>query len=125
MARNKQTSLLILPLSLSLSLSTLSVPVNDVRIKAGEWELGSTNEPLPFQLVGAKSIDVHPSYNPSSNTNDMAIIRLDKRFEFATHIQPICISDEDPGASEQCVTTGWGKQALSSKKLLYLITDST
>lgn len=123
MARNKQTSLLILPLSLSLS--TLSVPVNDVRIKAGEWELGSTNEPLPFQLVGAKSIDVHPSYNPSSNTNDMAIIRLDKRFEFATHIQPICISDEDPGASEQCVTTGWGKQALSSKKLLYLITDST
>lgn len=116
MARNKQTSLLILPLSLSLP---LSVPVNDVRIKAGEWELGSTNEPLPFQLVGAKSIDVHPSYNPSSNTNDMAIIRLDKRFEFATHIQPICISDEDPGASEQCVTTGWGKQALSSKKLLY------
>lgn len=123
MARNKQTSLLILPLSLSLS--TLSVPVNDVRIKAGEWELGSTNEPLPFQLVGAKSIDVHPSYNPSSNTNDMAIIRLDKRFEFATHIQPICISDEDPGASEQCVTTGWGKQALSSKKPSYLYTDST
>ncbi|KAL7736290.1 hypothetical protein ACLKA6_002959 [Drosophila palustris] len=89
------------------------VPINDVRIKAGEWELGSTNEPLPFQLVGAKSIDVHPSYNPSSNSNDMAIIRLDKRFEFATHIQPICISDEDPGASERCVTTGWGKQALS------------
>lgn len=93
------------------------MPVNDVRIKAGEWELGSTNEPLPFQLVGAKSIDVHPSYNPSSNSNDMAIIRLDKRFEFATHIQPICISDEDPGASEQCVTTGWGKQALSSKQI--------
>ncbi|KAM8711062.1 hypothetical protein ACLKA7_000229 [Drosophila subpalustris] len=89
------------------------VPLNDVRVKAGEWELGSTNEPLPFQLVGAKSIDVHPSYNPSTGTNDLAIIRLDKRFEFATHIQPICISDEDPTASERCVTTGWGKQALS------------
>ncbi|EDW61774.1 inactive serine protease scarface isoform X2 [Drosophila virilis] len=89
------------------------VPVNDVRIKAGEWELGSTNEPLPFQLVGAKTIDVHPAYDPSTKANDMAIVRLDKRFEFATHIQPICISDEDPGASEQCVTTGWGKQALS------------
>ncbi|EDW01151.1 inactive serine protease scarface [Drosophila grimshawi] len=89
------------------------VPVNDVRIKAGEWELGSTNEPLPFQLVGAKTIDIHPSYNPSTHANDLAIIRLDKRFEFATHIQPICISDEDPGASEHCVTTGWGKQALS------------
>ncbi|KAH8372954.1 hypothetical protein KR009_008972, partial [Drosophila setifemur] len=89
------------------------VPVNDVRIKAGEWELGSTNEPLPFQLTGAKTIDVHPSYNPSTNANDLAIIRLEKRLEFATHIQPICISDEDPSPSEQCVTTGWGKQALS------------
>ncbi|SPP75957.1 blast:Serine proteinase stubble [Drosophila guanche] len=89
------------------------LPVNDIRIKAGEWELGSTNEPLPFQLTGAKSIDVHPSYASSSNANDLAIIRLDKRLEFATHIQPICISDEDPQASEQCVTSGWGKQALS------------
>ncbi|XP_030371636.1 inactive serine protease scarface [Scaptodrosophila lebanonensis] len=89
------------------------VPVNDVRIKAGEWELGSTKEPLPFQLVGAKTIDIHPEFDPSTGAHDMAIIRLDKRFEFATHIQPICISDEDPTASEQCVTTGWGKQALS------------
>ncbi|XP_046866351.1 inactive serine protease scarface [Drosophila willistoni] len=89
------------------------VPVGDVRIKAGEWELGSTNEPLPFQLVGAQTIDLHPAYDPATNANDMAIIRLQKRFEFATHIQPICISDEDPKPSEQCVTTGWGKQALS------------
>ncbi|XP_037945506.1 inactive serine protease scarface [Teleopsis dalmanni] len=88
------------------------VNVRDVRIKAGEWELGSTAEPLPFQLVGAKTIDTHPEYNPSTGANDMAIIRLDKRFEFATHVQPICISDEDPSPSEQCVTTGWGKQAL-------------
>lgn len=86
----------------------------DLRIKAGEWELGSTLEPLPFQLVGAKTVDLHPEYNPSTGANDMAIIRLQKRLEFATHIQPICISDEDPSPSEQCVTTGWGKQALSS-----------
>ncbi|KAH8234319.1 hypothetical protein KR038_007691, partial [Drosophila bunnanda] len=91
------------------------LPVNDIRIKAGEWELGSTNEPLPFQLTGAKTIDVHPSYDPTTNANDLAIIRLEKRLEFATHIQPICISDEDPKPSEQCATSGWGKQALSSK----------
>ncbi|KAH8320309.1 hypothetical protein KR074_003078, partial [Drosophila pseudoananassae] len=103
------------------------IPVNDIRIKAGEWELGSTNEPLPFQLTGAKSIDVHPSYDPSSNVNDLAIIRLEKRLEFATHIQPICISDEDPQVSEQCVTSGWGKQALSihEEGAIMHVTDTT
>ncbi|KAH8272621.1 hypothetical protein KR018_010184, partial [Drosophila ironensis] len=104
-----------------------SLPVNDLRIKAGEWELGSINEPLPFQLTGAKSIDVHPSYDASTNANDLAIIRLEKRLEFATHIQPICISDEDPQPSEQCVTSGWGKQALSihEEGAIMHVTDTT
>ncbi|XP_017836681.1 inactive serine protease scarface [Drosophila busckii] len=104
------------------------VPVSDVRVKAGEWELGSTNEPLPFQLIAAKSIELHPAYDPASRANDMAIIRLEKRFEFASHIQPICISDVDPAASEQCVTTGWGKQALSIHEegaVMHVTTTST
>nr|XP_016926051.1 inactive serine protease scarface [Drosophila suzukii] len=88
------------------------LPVTDIRVKAGEWELGSTNEPLPFQLTGVKTIDVHPAYDHSTNAHDIAIIRLERRLEFASHIQPICISDEDPKASEQCITSGWGKQAL-------------
>lgn len=89
------------------------LPVTDIRVKAGEWELGSTNEPLPFQLTGVKTVDVHPDYDPSTNSHDLAIIRLERRLEFASHIQPICISDEDPKDSEQCFTSGWGKQALS------------
>ncbi|XP_016977608.1 inactive serine protease scarface [Drosophila rhopaloa] len=103
------------------------LPVDDIRIKAGEWELGSTNEPLPFQLTGAKSIDVHPAYDSSTNANDIAIIRLEKRLEFATHIQPICISDEDPKATEQCITSGWGKQALSihEEGALMHVTDTS
>ncbi|XP_017003304.1 inactive serine protease scarface isoform X1 [Drosophila takahashii] len=103
------------------------LPVTDIRVKAGEWELGSTNEPLPFQLTGVKSIDVHPAYDPSTNTHDIAIIRLERRLEFATHIQPICISDEDPKASEQCITSGWGKQALSihEEGALMHVTDTS
>lgn len=88
------------------------VPVSDLRIKAGEWQLGSTDEPQPFQLVGAKNVEMHPQYDPSTGANDMAMIRLDRRFSFAPHIQPICVSDQDPSASESCITTGWGKQAL-------------
>ncbi|XP_061401268.1 inactive serine protease scarface [Musca vetustissima] len=101
----------------SLVLTTAScvqgVSVADLRVKAGEWQLGSTDEPLPFQLVGVKNVEVHPNYDPRSGSNNMAVIHLSQRLQFATHIQPICISDKDPSPSETCVTTGWGKQALS------------
>lgn len=94
-----------------------SEAVNDVRVKAGEWELGSTNEPLPFQLVAVKAIEIHPNYDANTGSNDMAVVHLSERLQFATHIQPICISDKDPSSSETCITTGWGKQALSSKSI--------
>ncbi|XP_017083479.1 inactive serine protease scarface isoform X2 [Drosophila eugracilis] len=89
------------------------LPVSDIRVKAGEWELGSTNEPLPFQLIAVKTIEIHPAFNGSTKSHDLAIVRLERRLEFASHIQPICISDEDPKPSENCITSGWGKQALS------------
>ncbi|XP_075166139.1 inactive serine protease scarface [Haematobia irritans] len=89
------------------------ISVGDLRVKAGEWQLGNTDEPLPFQLVGVKGLDIHPSYDSNSGSNDMAVLQLSQRLQFASHIQPICISDKDPSPSETCVTTGWGKQALS------------
>ena len=86
---------------------------SDCRVKAGEWELGSDNEPLKFQLVGAKYIRTHP-------TADMALIRLERSLTFAQHIKPICISDKDPDPNEQCLTSGWGQQALRGKYLYCL-----
>ncbi|CAD7014706.1 unnamed protein product [Ceratitis capitata] len=90
------------------------VSPNDLKVKGGEWELGRDSEPLPFQIVGVKSIDIHPEYNPSTGSNDMAVLRLDKRIEFAQHIKPICVTNEDPKPGEKCITTGWGKQAINS-----------
>ncbi|XP_054739380.1 inactive serine protease scarface [Anastrepha obliqua] len=90
------------------------VSPNDLKVKGGEWELGRDSEPLPFQIVGVKSIDIHPEYNPSTGSNDMAVLALDKRIEFAQHIKPICVTNEDPKPGEKCITTGWGKQAIKS-----------
>ncbi|XP_073848920.1 inactive serine protease scarface [Musca autumnalis] len=101
----------------SIILTTAScvqgVSVPDLRVKAGEWQLGSTDEPLPFQLVGVKNVEIHPNYDAGSGSNDMAVLHLSQRLQFAPHIQPICISDKDPSPSETCVTSGWGKQALA------------
>ncbi|KAM7345079.1 inactive serine protease scarface [Cochliomyia hominivorax] len=105
-----------------------NVAVNDIRVKAGEWELGSTNEPLNFQLVGVKNVAIHPSYDANTGSNDMAVLHLTDRLQFASHIQPICISDKDPSPSETCITTGWGKQALNIHEegaIMHVTTTST
>lgn len=87
-------------------------PTKDVLVKAGEWQLGLDDEPLPFQLVRASEIEVHPGYDAATGQNNLAVILLEKNLQTAIHINPICISDKDPSPSERCIVTGWGKDAL-------------
>ena len=87
----------------------------DVLIKAGEWKLGRDEEPLPFQISRVKKIEIHPNYDPATFKFDIALLHLDSKLIFDTHIGPICIDDTDPTETEQCVTTGWGKEALRGK----------
>ncbi|XP_055916404.1 inactive serine protease scarface [Eupeodes corollae] len=87
-------------------------PTKDILVKAGEWQLGSDDEPLPFQLVRASEVEFHPEYDAASGANNLAVILLEKNLQTAIHINPICISDKDPSASERCIVTGWGKDAL-------------
>jgi len=95
---------------------------NDVLIKAGEWRLGSDEEPKPFQIVRVQKIIFHPQYQPNTLQNDIALLYLENDIKWDdTHIQPICLdeSDADVLTSDECVTTGWGKEVL--KGLLNLM----
>lgn len=97
---------------------TRSKRTNDIMIKAGEWRLGSDEEPKAFQLIRVKAISYHPSYKPTTLNHDVALLLLEDRIKFDTHISPICIDDNDlvPSASyDNCVSTGWGHEVLKSK----------
>lgn len=78
---------------------------------------GSDEEPKPFQTVRVKSISFHPEYQ--SFGRDVALLHLEIDLKFDQHIAPICIDDNDAtpvsGGSDQCVCTGWGKEALQCK----------
>ena len=87
----------------------------DLKVKCGEWKLGIDDEPKPFQIVGVKQVSVHPGYNPTNFDSDMALLHLDERVRYDQHVGPICLEDEYSGASQDCVTTGWGKDVLRSK----------
>uniref|UniRef100_A0A1B0CTZ2 Peptidase S1 domain-containing protein n=2 Tax=Lutzomyia longipalpis TaxID=7200 RepID=A0A1B0CTZ2_LUTLO len=85
-----------------------------VMIKAGEWRLGVDEEPKTFQIVRVKAITFHPAYNPTNLNSDVALLHLEEKLRYDTHIGPICIDDEyvTSASTTDCVTTGWGKEVL-------------
>lgn len=92
---------------------------HDILIKGGEWKLGSTEEPKPFQLIRVRQITKHPSYQSNNLESDVALLRLENGLNFDKHIGRICIdeSDLEPVGSteEECFTTGWGKEIIRCK----------
>lgn len=60
-----------------------------------------------------KSISFHPEYQ--SFGRDIALLHLEIPLKFDQHIAPICIDElntEPISGNDQCVCTGWGKDAL-------------
>ena len=86
-------------------------------IKGGEWRLGVDEEPKTFQIVRVKTISYHPLYNPATLSHDVALLHLEEKIRFDTHMSPICLDETEPAPTANCITTGWGKEVLRSKFL--------
>lgn len=94
---------------------------SDLKVKCGEWKLGIDDEPKPFQITGVRSVSFHPSYNPANLNNDVALLHCDERIRYDSHVGPICLEDQyASGSSDDCVTTGWGKEVLRSEYWFFL-----
>jgi len=88
---------------------------HDVLIKAGEWKLGSNEEPKPFQTVRVKQITMHPAYQPTNLQSDLALLHLENDLKYDQHIGAICLDESELdliGSNEECVTSGWGKEII-------------
>jgi len=70
---------------------------SQVRVTLGEYVLKSDVEPLPGRTYGASLIKVHPyfKFTPQADRYDVAVIRLNRRVDFAPHISPICLPPKD------------------------------
>jgi len=63
-----------------------------VDVRLGETFLTSTEKSEVY--VTGKHVIIHANYDPDTNNNDIAIIKLEKPLNFATthsHLQPICL----------------------------------
>lgn len=83
---------------------------SQIRIRVGEYDFSSVNEPYPFAERGVTKKVVHPKYNFFTYEYDLALVRLDAALEFAPHILPICLpASDDLLIGENATVTGWGR----------------
>lgn len=86
------------------------VRTNFLHIRAGEWDMGYTNEPLPHQDRGIESINVHRQFYKPTLLNDIAILILKTPVELADNVKTICLPPPNYSFdNERCLVTGWGK----------------
>lgn len=51
----------------------------------------------------------HPSYNPRTMNNDIAMFKLAQPVRFNKYVQPACLPTGDAPVGSTCYITGWGK----------------
>ena len=56
---------------------------------------------------GIKSIP-HPGYSHPGHSNDLMLIKLNKRIRETPYVRPINIASRCPSAGTSCLVSGWG-----------------
>lgn len=81
---------------------------------------GATDRLDPYQTGSSRQnitnvnsqIIVHPLYNPTEITNDVALVRVNQKLEFSDYIQPAKLPSNNrfqSFANAPAVLSGWGK----------------
>lgn len=78
-------------------------------IRAGEWDMRSTYEPIAHQERGVRLVKTHPTFKQSSLVNNVALLFLDDKFDLTHTIDTVCLPPQDFVVYNGDVTaTGWG-----------------
>ncbi|XP_011190228.2 phenoloxidase-activating factor 2 [Zeugodacus cucurbitae] len=79
-------------------------------IRAGEWDLETTQEPYLHQDTGVSEIIRHEDFNPSTIFNDIALLTLKTPLTWAPNVQPICLPNAGTTFdNKRCFASGWGQ----------------
>eukprot|EP00095_Tigriopus_kingsejongensis_P008115 maker-scaffold184_size276635-snap-gene-1.34 protein:Tk08115 transcript:maker-scaffold184_size276635-snap-gene-1.34-mRNA-1 annotation:"uncharacterized protein LOC641564 precursor" len=81
-----------------------------IQVALGEHDVTNMTESRRV-VRRVDEILIHPDYDPESNDNDMALLRLEKSVSFSsyTHIRPVCFPLAKPDPGSEVIVSGWGK----------------
>ncbi|XP_015040410.1 phenoloxidase-activating factor 2 [Drosophila pseudoobscura] len=95
--------------------------------RAGDWDLNSQREPHPYQMRRIRQLYRHEAFNKLTHSHDMALMVLERPFQLAPHIQPICLPPAETTQVQEdmrrahCLATGWGQSNSSAKSMEHLL----
>ncbi|XP_063912045.1 phenoloxidase-activating factor 2-like, partial [Zophobas morio] len=91
-------------------LNVCSVNINDIKIRAGEWDTQTQNERIPHQERNIERKIVHNHFTKGNLYNDVALLILDRPLTKTRSIGTVCLpQDNQHFDSRECFATGWGK----------------
>lgn len=90
--------------------------VNQMKIRAGEWDTQTKNEIYPHQDRRVKEIIVHENYHAGALYNDVALLLLQDPVDFAENVDVVCLPDRNTIVnSSHCFASGWGKDVFGKE----------
>merc|ERR1711953_828580 len=66
-----------------------------LKVRCGEWDTQSQNEPRAHQDRAVHQVDLHPGFNGRNLANDWALLYTTEPFELQEHIDTICLPDPE------------------------------
>jgi len=88
-----------------------STGIDSMKIRLGEWDMKKEVERLPHRDYSIESKTVHPSYNPATFENDIALVKLKETVTFKEHIIPVCLPTKKDFVGKKATAVGWGRTA--------------
>lgn len=102
----------------------LTYEIQGIDFRCGDWDTQGTDEQLPYQERNVEEIIRHPNFDskiPISEQNfknDVALIKVEKPFILAPHIDTICLPPPNSNYDgRKCASTGWGKNRFGEQKM--------
>ncbi|XP_023311796.1 trypsin-10-like [Anoplophora glabripennis] len=87
------------------------------KVRAGEWNTKSKEEPFPHQDRSVLEALLHPNFHSGSLRNDIALLFLTDPLIFHVNIGLICLPPQHLQLEEAvCTVGGWGKDHLKKGK---------
>lgn len=82
-----------------------------LKVRAGEWDTQSNEEPLPHQDRFVSLIVINEGFNKDTLFNDIALLIMASPFKLAENVRTVCLPPPTYALSSNlnCVATGWGK----------------
>jgi len=95
------------------------------KIRAGEWDMHTKNEPFAHQDRHVKTVIIHPQYQNNVEGalfNDVALLILESPLKIAENVDIICLPKQGFVIDEgRCFASGWGNKVFGKEDTYQVI----